>query len=62
MVRLAMTYPETQIREDFPLDAEDPLEQAGNQIINDKYDLVVKYMKDTYNVDLPKYADILDGE
>lgn len=62
VVRLAMTYPEAKIREDFPVNTEDPLEQAGNQIINDKYDLVVKYMKETYNVDLQKYAAILNEE
>lgn len=62
MIRLAMTYPEAKIREMFPVDAEDPLDQQGFQIINDKYDLVVEYMKTTYDVDLPKYAAILEGE
>lgn len=62
MIRLAMTYSEETIREMFPVDAEDPLDQKGFRIINDKYDLVVKYMKTTYNVDLSKYATILEGE
>lgn len=62
MIRLAMTYPEAKIREMFPVDAEDPLDQQGFQIINDKYDLVVEYMKTTYSIDLLKYAAILEGE
>ncbi|PXZ42992.1 hypothetical protein [Sanguibacteroides justesenii] len=61
-VRLAMTFPEETIREMFPVDAPDPLDQKGNRIINDKYDLVVRYMKSAYNLDLPKYAAILGGE
>ena len=43
-----------------PIDVEDPLDRAGYQIINDKYDLVVEYMKTTYEVDLQKYAEILE--
>ena len=60
MIRVAMRYTEAQVRELYPVDAEDPLDQAGNQIINDKYDLVVEYMKTTYGVDLQKYAEILE--
>ncbi len=62
MIRLAMLYSEEKIRAMFPIDAEDPLDRKGYQVINDKYDLVVEYMKTTYNVDLPKYAAILNGE
>lgn len=61
-IRLAMTFSENDIREMFPVDVEDPYEQNGNYIINDKYDLVVSYMKETYQIDLQKYAAILDGE
>jgi len=46
----------------FPVDVEDPLDKKGYQIINDKYDLVVEYMKTTYGIDVTKYAAILDGE
>lgn len=60
MIRVAMRYTEAQVRELYPVDAEDPLDQAGHQIINDKYDLVVEYMKTTYGVDLQKYAEILE--
>ena len=62
MIRLAMFYTEETVREKFPVDVEDPLVLSGNQKINEKYDLVVKYMKETYNIDLPKYAAILEGE
>jgi hypothetical protein len=62
MIRLAMTFSESTIREKFPVDVDDPLVQYGNMTINDKYDIVVSYMKDTYDVDLQKYAAILDGE
>lgn len=62
MIRLAMFYTEETVREKFPVDVEDPLVQSGNQKINEKYDLVVKYMKEAYNIDLPKYAAILEGE
>ena len=59
LIRTAMRYPETQIRETYPTDVEDPMEQYGNQLINDKYDLVVKYMQTTYGINLQKYAEIL---
>ena len=60
MIRVAMRYTEAQVRELYPIDVEDPLDRAGYQIINDKYDLVVEYMKTTYEVDLQKYAEILE--
>ena len=59
-IRYAIVFSEQKVREKFPLDAEDPLDVEGNQIINAKYDLVVEYMKTTYGIDLPKYASILD--
>ena len=62
MIRLAMTYSGETIRQMFPVDVEDPLDKKGYQIINDKYDLVVEYMKTTYGIDVTKYAAILDGE
>ena len=55
-----MLWPEEKVREEFPVDAEDPLDRAGFQKINDKYDLVVEYMKTTYNINLQKYAEILN--
>ena len=60
MIRVAMRYTEAQVRELYPVDAEDPLDQAGHQIINDKYDLVVEYMRTTYGINLQRYAEILD--
>lgn len=60
MIRVAMTYPEEEVREMYPVDAEDPLDQVGNRIINDKYDLVVEYMRTTYGINLQRYAEILD--
>ncbi|MBS7198707.1 MAG: hypothetical protein KH111_11330 [Bacteroidales bacterium] len=60
VIRMAMLWPEEKVREEFPVDAEDPLDRAGFQKINDKYDLVVEYMKTTYNIDLQKYAEILN--
>ena len=62
MIRLAMTYSGETIRQMFPVDVEDPLDKKGYQIINDKYDLVVEYMKTTYGIDVTKYAASLDGE
>ena len=62
MIRLAMTFPESTIREMFPMDAADYYEMMGNYMINTKYDVVVKYMKETYRVDLQRYASILDEE
>ena len=61
MIRLAMTYSEKTIRQMFPVDVKDPLDRKGYQIINEKYDMVVEYMKTTYNIDITKYAAILDG-
>ena len=61
-IRVAMTYTEKQIREMYPLDAEDPLDRIGYEIINRKYDIVVKYMMENYHLDLPKYAAILGNE
>ncbi len=61
-MRVAMTFTEKQIREMYPLDAEDPLDRKGHEIINRKYDIVVKYMMENYRVDLPKYASILGEE
>ena len=58
MIRTAMTYSSEQIK--YPLDIEDPIKQAGNKIIIDKYNLVIEYMKNTYNIDLTKYAEILN--
>ena len=60
MIRTAMTYSSEQINEKYPLDIEDPIKQAGNKIIIDKYNLVIEYMKNTYNIDLTKYAEILN--
>ena len=40
MIRTAMTYSSEQINEKYPLDIEDPIKQAGNKIIIDKYNLV----------------------
>lgn len=62
MIRFAMFYTQATVREKFPVDADDPLVRAGNEKINQKYDLVVEYMKTTYGIDLQKYAAILDGE
>ncbi|WP_292271440.1 hypothetical protein [Butyricimonas sp.] len=62
MIRLAMLYSKEKIREMFPLDAEESLERKGYQIINDKYDLVVEYMKTTYDIDVTRYAAILDSK
>lgn len=62
MVRLAMLYPEDKMMEEFPVDAENPLEAEGNRKIMEKYDIVVRYMKDTYNFDLQAVANILNGE
>lgn len=62
MIRLAMTFSESTIREMFPVDVEDYYEMMGNDMINTKYDIVVKYMKETYRIDLQRYAAILDGE
>ena len=60
MIRVAMRYTEAQVRELYPIDVEDPLDRAGYQIINDKYDLVVEYMRTTYGINLQRYAEILD--
>ena len=62
MVRLAMLYPEDKMMEEFPVDVENPLEAEGNRKIMEKYDIVVRYMKDTYNFDLQAVANILNGE
>lgn len=61
-IRYAMTYPEKMVRSTFPLDTEDPLDGNGNEIIINKYEIVVEYMLSTYGIDLPKYADILQEE
>lgn len=62
MIRFAMLYPEATVRRRFPVDADDPYVGSGNQKINQKYDLVVEYMKSTYGIDLQRYAAILTGE
>ena len=62
MIRLAMLYPEERMREEFPVDVENALEAEGNRMVMEKYDIVVNYMKDTYNVDLQAVADILQEQ
>ena len=61
MIRFAMLYPEATVRRKFSVDADDPNVRSGNQKINQKYDLVVEYMKSTYGIDLQRYAAILTG-
>lgn len=61
-IRVAMTFTEKQIREMYPLDAEDPLDRKGHEMIHRKYDIVVKYMMENYRLDLHKYAAILGNE
>ncbi len=62
MIRLAMIFSESTIRELFPESVSDEMEMRGNIMINNKYDIVVKYMKEKYQIDLQRYAAILDGE
>ena len=61
-VRYAMTYTEEYIRAEYPVEGiEDEYAQRGNQMINQKYDIVVKYIKSSLGIDLPKYAAILEN-
>ncbi len=60
MIRIAMTYSPEKIKELYPTDIDNPIQQTGNQIIISKYELVIKYMKEAYNIDLSQYAEILN--
>lgn len=61
-VRYAMTYTEAHARETYPVEnVEDEYALKGNQMINQKYDIVVEYIKSSLGIDLPKYAAILEN-
>ncbi len=58
-IRYAMIRSREAISEEFPLEVENEYAKKGHETLIAKYDLVVKYMKETYHLDLPKYADLL---
>ena len=60
MIRLAMLNPEDKMLEEFPVDVENTYEAQGNQMVMEKYHIVVDYMLDNYNVDLQAIANILN--
>lgn len=61
-VRYAMTYTEEYIRTNYPMEGvENEYALEGNKMINQKYDIVVEYIKSSLGIDLPKYAAILEN-
>jgi lipoprotein len=61
-VRYAMTYTEEYIRTNYPMEGvKDEYALEGNKMINQKYDIVVEYIKSSLGIDLPKYAAILEN-
>ena len=62
MIRLALTFTESEVRAKYPVDTDDPKEAAGYQMINEKYDIVTSYMLNEYGIDLKQYASILSEE
>lgn len=58
-IRYAMVRSKEAISQEFPLEVENQYMKEGYGIIHQKYDMVVKHLKDNYNIDLTKYAEIL---
>lgn len=58
-IRYAMIRSRQAIVEEFPVATPVEAAQQGHQLMLKKYDLTVKYMKDTYHLNLPQYAELL---